>query len=181
VARGIRARPGRVNQREGGWGHEGDGRGQWKRPFEFPILEPGFMGFRTTGRKDSMHVRYGLMIGCLLVGFVWSASAQQKYSDLIGDWLATGVPGCSPCQVSIQGVKDDGTLIVRSTMAGDYVESWGEAKRDGERIGIHLVMAGGSTFDLTLSKDGEFLQGFAESYSRDRRGMANLKRVKAQQ
>jgi hypothetical protein len=28
---GIWARPGRVHQREGGWGHEGGGRGQWKR------------------------------------------------------------------------------------------------------------------------------------------------------
>ena len=127
-----------------------------------------------------MYVRYGLIIGCLLVGFVWSASAEQQYSDLIGDWLGTGVPGCSPCQVSIQGVRDDGTLILRSTMAGDYVESWGEAKRNGDRIDVHVVMAGGSTFDLTLSKDGEFLQGFAESYSRDRRGLANLKRVKPQ-
>jgi hypothetical protein len=66
-------------------------------------------------------------------------------------------------------------------MAGDYVESWGEAKRDGEKIDVRLVMAGGSTFDLTLSKDGEFLQGYAESYARDRRGLANLKRVKPKQ
>jgi len=29
---GIRARPGRAHQREGGWGARGDGRGQWKRP-----------------------------------------------------------------------------------------------------------------------------------------------------
>jgi hypothetical protein len=42
-------------------------------------------------------------------------------------------------------------------------------------------MAGGSTFDLTLSKDGEFLQGVAESYSSAIKGRANLKRVKLQQ
>jgi hypothetical protein len=65
-------------------------------------------------------------------------------------------------------------------MAGDYVESWGEAKRDGERIDVHLVMSGGSTVDLTLSKDGEFLQGFAESYTDGRRGNVNMKRVKSQ-
>jgi hypothetical protein len=37
-----------------------------------------------------MHVRYGLMIGCLLVGFVWSARKQS--TDLIGDWVGTYVP-----------------------------------------------------------------------------------------
>jgi hypothetical protein len=35
---GRRARPGRAPPREGGWGHGGDGRGRWKRPFDFPIL-----------------------------------------------------------------------------------------------------------------------------------------------
>ena len=128
-----------------------------------------------------MYVRYGLIIGCLLVGFVWRAGAEQNYSDLVGDWRGTGAPGCSPCQVNIQGVQDDGTLILRSFLAGDYVESWGTAKRDGERIDVHLVLSGGSTFDLTLSKNGAFLQGFAESYSGDRRGTVNLTRIKSQQ
>ena len=127
-----------------------------------------------------MHVRYGLMIGCLLVGFVWSANAQQKYSELIGDWHGTGVFGCSPCQVSIQGVQEDGKLILKSSIAGDPVESWGEAKHDGDRIDVRLVMSGGSTFDLRLSKNGEYLQGTAESYTGDRRGTANLRRVKSQ-
>ena len=127
-----------------------------------------------------MHVRYGLLIGCLLVGFVWSANAQQKYSELIGDWHGTGVSGCSPCQVSIQGVQEDGKLILKSSIAGDPVESWGEAKHDGDRIDVHLVMSGGSTFDLTLSKNGEYLQGTAESYTRERTGTVNMKRVKSQ-
>jgi hypothetical protein len=127
-----------------------------------------------------MHVRYGLMIGCLLVGVVWSASAAQQYSDLIGDWRGTGVPGCSPCLVSIQGVQDDGQLILRSSVAGAYVESWGAAKRDGARIAVHLVLSGGSTFDLTLSKNGKFLQGSAESFTQERRGNVSLKRVTSQ-
>ena len=127
-----------------------------------------------------MYVRYGLMIGCLLVGLVWSASAQQQYSELIGDWHGTGVFGCSPCQVSIQGVQDDGTLILKSSIAGDPVQSWGEAKRDGDRIDVRLVMSGGSTFDLRLSKNGEYLQGTAESYTSDRTGTVNMKRVKSQ-
>jgi hypothetical protein len=128
-----------------------------------------------------MYVRYGLMIGCLLVGFVWSASAQQQYSELIGDWHGRGVPGCSPCQVNIQSVQEDGKLILKSSIAGDYVESWGEAKRDGDRIDVHLVMSGGSTFDLTLSKNGEYLQGTAESYTGQSTGGVSLKRVKSQQ
>ena len=41
-------------------------------------------------------------------------------------------------------------------------------------------MSGSSTFDLTLSKNGEYLQGFAESYTRERSGTVNLKRVKSQ-
>ena len=128
-----------------------------------------------------MHVRSGLLIGSLLVGLVWSASAEQNYAALIGDWRGTGVPGCSPCQVSIQGVPENGQLILRSSMAGVYVESWGTAKRDGKSIVVHIILSGASTLDLKLSKNGEFLQGFAESYTRERRGSVSLHRVKAPQ
>jgi hypothetical protein len=137
-------------------------------------------GGQNNEEEDTMYVRSGLLIGCLLVGLVWSASAQQKYSELIGDWHGTGVAGCAPCQVSIQGVQDDGKLILKSSIAGDYVESWGEAKHDGDRIDVHLVMSGGSTFDLRLSKNGEYLQGFAESYTGQSTGGVSLKRVKSQ-
>ena len=96
------------------------------------------MGVRAMRERHHVCALWSV-IGCLLAGCVWSASAQQQYSELIGDWYGTGVPGCPPCQVSIQGVQDDGKLILRSSIAGDYVESWGEAKRDGDRIDVHLV------------------------------------------
>ena len=123
---------------------------------------------------------YGLVIGCILLGFVSGVHAEQKYAGLIGDWIGTGVLNCSPCQISIQGIQDDGKLILQSSIAGDPVESWGEAKHDGEKIGIHIEMAGGSIFDLTLSKSGEFLQGLAQSYARQGAGGgigANFRRV----
>ena len=100
-----------------------------------------------------------VMMLVVLVGVVCSAVAQQRYPELIGEWMGTGVGNCTPCIINIQDVQENGQLVLQSSVAGDREESWGKVTRDGDQINVHITLAGGSTFELTPSRSGKYLQG----------------------
>ncbi len=128
-----------------------------------------------------MNFRYSLVTLCILLGVAGNAIAEERYPELIGDWSGTGFPGCSPCLLSIQGVQDDGQLVLKSSVVGDLVESWGRVTRDGEKIDVRITLADGSTFDLRLSRSGKYLEGTFLSYAQHGDGIiVSLTRVKAQ-
>jgi hypothetical protein len=94
---------------------------------------------------------------CLLVGFVWSAHAQQVDSKLVGTWITDDGP-CSPCTLTIQ---QNGA--VSFTQAGDAVQVVFSQVTPGP--GIDLVFPLGGKAELSLSKSN-MLIGF---YTRPQR------------
>ena len=111
-----------------------------------------------------MTYRYGLVTLCLLLGLAWSALAEEKYPELIGDWVSRQNI-CTPCIFSIKGVQDDGSLILESTWGNDKVESWGKVTRKGKEINIHITMAAEHQFDLSPYRSGKSLQGTFHRYN----------------
>ena len=94
---------------------------------------------------------------CLLVGFVWSANAQQVDPKLVGTWVTDdGI--CSPCTLTIQ---ENGA--VSFTQAGDAVQVVFSQVVPGP--GINLVFPLGGKLELSLSKTN-MLIGF---YTRPQR------------
>jgi hypothetical protein len=91
----------------------------------------------------------------LVVGFVWSASAQQPDPKLVGTWETYDGP-CSPCMLTIQ---ENGT--VSFTQAGSPVQVVFSQITSGP--GINLAFPAGGKADLTLSKSNALI-GF---YTKD--------------
>src|SRR5215831_7661087 len=89
----------------------------------------------------------------LVVGFVWSASAQQQVDpNLVGNWRTYDGP-CRPCVLSIQ---KDGTVKFNHTGA--------ELEVSGSQItpdpGVKLTLPLGGTLDLALTKSSKNLVGY---------------------
>lgn len=95
---------------------------------------------------------YVLML-CLLVGVVWSASAQQEPMDpnLVGIWESKDGP-CSPC---ILAIKEGGSVVF--TLAGSEIQI--VFSRFTPDPGIDLMFPLGGKVDLVLSKSGHYLMG----------------------
>jgi hypothetical protein len=95
---------------------------------------------------------YVLML-CLLVGVVWSASAQKDPIDpkLVGTWETHDGP-CSPCMLTI---KEGGS--VSFTQAGSDIQI--VFSRGTPDPGIDLMFPQGGKADLVLSKSGHYLVG----------------------
>ncbi len=129
-----------------------------------------------------MNFRYSIVTLWILVGLVGHASAEPRYPELLGDWSAnTSFANCTPCVLSIQGVRDDGQLVLKTLMAGDFVESGGQVTRDGGQIAVHITLADGHSLDLSVSKSGKYLEGFGHSYAQHGGGAGapiNFRRVK---
>jgi hypothetical protein len=81
---------------------------------------------------------------CLLVGFVWSANAQQIDDKLVGTWVTDDGP-CSPCTLTIQA-----NGAVSFTQAGDAVQVVFSQVVPGP--GINLVFPLGGKAELSVSK-----------------------------
>jgi hypothetical protein len=90
---------------------------------------------------------------CLLVGVVWSASAQKDPMDpkLVGTWETYDGP-CSPCMLTI---KDGGN--VSFTQAGSDIDIVFSRGIPGP--GIDVMFPQGGKADLVLSKSGHYLVG----------------------
>ena len=80
---------------------------------------------------------------CLLVGFVWSANAQQVDPKLVGTWVTDDGP-CSPCELTI---APNGS--VSFTQAGSAIQIVFSQITPGP--GIDLVFPLGGKAELTLS------------------------------
>jgi hypothetical protein len=91
----------------------------------------------------------------LLVGFVWSASAQQVDSRLVGEWETQDGP-CSPCTISIQ--EKGG---VKFYQAGSTIEVI--AAQVTPEPGVDIILAGGGKLDLSLTKSSKSLVGYYTS------------------
>ena len=88
----------------------------------------------------------------LVVGFVWSASAQQPVDPkLIGNWQTYDGP-CRPCVLSIQ---KDGTVKFNHT--GTDLEVSSQITPDP---GIKLTLPRGGALDLSLTKSSKNLVGY---------------------
>ena len=97
---------------------------------------------------------------CLLVGFVWSANAQQAQQvdpKLVGTWVTDDGP-CSPCTLTI-----DANGAVGFTQVGDTIQVVFSQVTPGP--GINLLFPLGGKADLSLSKS-DMLVGF---YTRPQR------------
>ena len=87
----------------------------------------------------------------LLVGFVWSVSAQQMDPDLVGTWETHDGP-CSPCILTIQA-----NGAASFTQAGSDIQI--VFSRVTPAPGIDLVFPLGGKADLKLMKS-KALVGF---------------------
>jgi hypothetical protein len=88
----------------------------------------------------------------LLVGFVWSASAQQVDPELVGDWETHDGP-CRPCVLSIQG-----NGAVQFDHSGTALEVVG-AQITAEP-GVNLTLPLGGKLELALTKSSKYLVGY---------------------
>ena len=94
-----------------------------------------------------------------MVGFVCGTLAEQPFYELLGKWEYIG-SGCSPCKLEIESATPDGKLVTQATWANEPVESWGQATRKGKKISVVITMAGGTSLEVDLSKNGKKLQGY---------------------
>ena len=94
---------------------------------------------------------------CVLVGFVWSANAQQVDSKLVGTWVTDDGP-CSPCTLTI-----DANGSVGFTQVGDAIQVVFSQITPGP--GIDLAFPAGGKAELSLSKSNALI-GF---YTKDNR------------
>lgn len=113
--------------------------------------DTGFIYAAPLGRRARMK-GYVLML-CLLVGVVWSASAQQEPMDpkLVGTWETHDGP-CSPCLLTI---KEGGSVTF--TQAGSEIQI--VFSRGTPDPGIDLMFPLGGKVDLVLSRSGHYLVG----------------------
>jgi sporulation protein YlmC with PRC-barrel domain len=94
---------------------------------------------------------YALML-FLLVGFVWSASAQQIDSNLVGEYVTTDNSRCKPCTLSIPASGP-----VKFTMVASPVEVLHAQLTDPDSI--RIILQAGGKLDLGLTVTGS-LVGF---------------------
>src|SRR5262245_23943780 len=85
----------------------------------------------------------------LLVGFVWSASAQQVDPQLVGNWRTYDGP-CRPCVLTIQ---KNGT--VKFNYSGTDLEVVGSQITPDPGVKLTLPLSG--TLDLSLTKSSKYL------------------------
>ena len=111
-----------------------------------------------------MNYRNGLVMLCILLGLAWHAQSEERYPQLIGNWISQQAI-CTPCQLSIKGVQDNGNLVLEVSLGYDKVESWGKVTQKGDKININIKMAGGSQFDLSPSRSGKSLDGTFHRYT----------------
>jgi hypothetical protein len=88
----------------------------------------------------------------LLVGFVWSASAQQVDPKLVGDWRTYDGP-CRPCVLTIQ---KNGT--VKFNHSGTALEVVGSQITDAPGVNLTLPLSG--KLELALTKSSKYLVGY---------------------
>jgi hypothetical protein len=92
----------------------------------------------------------------LLVGFVWSASAQQIDSKLNGTWESLD-GSCRPCLLSIQEGGKVSFTYGSGPVQVTYVRGTPEA-------GIDVILEQGGKLDLKLNKKGTYLLGYYTSW-----------------
>ena len=118
-----------------------------------------------TPLKRRARVKGYVLMLCLLVGVVWSASAQQEPVDaqLVGTWQTNDGP-CNPCTLIIPA-SGQATF----TQAGSAVQIvFSRATPDP---GIDLIMAQGGKLDLVLSRSGNHLVGSYSTWDQRRNNM----------
>jgi hypothetical protein len=96
----------------------------------------------------------------LLVGFVWSASAQQVDSKLVGDWVTTDGP-CKPCTLSIQA---NGTVTFDHSGSAIQVV----AAQVNPEPGVDVILPLGGKLDLKLTTGSNMLVGSYTNYTQTR-------------
>ena len=108
------------------------------------------------GRREKM--KWYVLTLSLVVGFVWSVSAQEIDPKLVGTWKTYGL-SCSPCTLTIQeGGK------VSFDQAGSAVEV--VFSRGTPKAGIDVILPLGGKLDLSLNKKGNRLDGYYTNMSR---------------
>ena len=101
---------------------------------------------------------------CLLVGFVWSASAQQVDPKLVGDWETTDGP-CKPCTLTIQA---NGTVTFDHSGSAIQVV----AAQVNPEPGVDVILPLGGKLDLSLTQSSNMLVGYYTSYTQTRLNQA---------
>src|SRR5215510_7096970 len=105
----------------------------------------------TAARQQGRRPSTPLLTLFLVVGFVWSASAQQVDPKLVGNWRTYDGP-CRPCVLSIQ---KNGTVKFNHT--GTELEVSSQITPDP---GIKLTLPLGGTLDLAFTKSSKYLVGY---------------------
>jgi hypothetical protein len=100
----------------------------------------------------------------LVVGFVWSVSAQQPVDPkLVGAWQTHDGP-CNPCTLTI---PESGQASF--DQAGSAVQV--VFSRGTPDPGIDVILSQGGKLDLVLSRTGNYLVGTYTSWSQSRNNM----------
>ena len=97
-------------------------------------------------------MKWYVFILFLLVGFVWSVSAQQMDPKLVGTWVSYDA-GCNPCTLTIE---PNGQLTF--DQAGSEIQI--VFSHYTPVPGVDLVFHRGGKANLKLSKNENTLMGF---------------------
>jgi hypothetical protein len=98
-------------------------------------------------------MKWSVLTLFLLVGFVWSAGAQQADPRLVGDWETTDGP-CKPCILKVQ---QNGAMKFFFP-ADNELEIF--AARVTPEPGVDLMLPLGGKLELGLTKSSNMLVGY---------------------
>jgi hypothetical protein len=120
-------------------------------------------GIRTAPVARRARVKGYVLTVCLLVGVVWSASAQTMDAKLAGTWETYDGP-CNPCTLTIPASGQ--VSFAQAGSAIDVVYARGTAHH-----GVDVILSQGGKLDLALNKKGNYLLGTYTSWSQNRSDM----------
>ena len=118
---------------------------------------------RTAPVARRVRIKGYVLTLCLLVGMVWSASAQTMDAKLVGTWETYDGP-CNPCTLTIPASGP--VSFAQAGSAIDVVYARGTAEH-----GLDVILSLGGKLDLALNKKGNYLLGTYTSWSQSRNNM----------
>jgi hypothetical protein len=120
-------------------------------------------GIHTVPVSRRVRIKGYVLTLCLLVGVVWSASAQTMDAKLVGTWETYDGP-CNPCTLTIPASGQ--VSFAQAGSAIDVVYARGTAQH-----GVDVILSQGGKLDLALNKKGNYLLGTYTSWSQNRSDM----------
>ena len=130
-----------------------------------------------------MRFLHGFLVFSAIMGLAGTASATSEFTPLVGTWdrsalSCTPISMCNmPRTLLIEQVKSDGQLVAKYFGVHFRIGGWGRASLEGEKLQVLVTLEDGGTLQLRLNKQGNELEGFAETYDDWYEAVVSFKRV----